>query len=413
LPSTDRVEQDRIDRLRRMKRRPLLLLGLMFVLFLATRWNPATWATWVHAFAEAGMVGALADWFAVVALFRYPLGLPIPHTAIIPRRKDEIGENLARFVAEHFLHPDTVRAKLQSVNLARQAAEWLQTESGHQQVVQTGIRLLLWMTKAWREDSVRQFLKRLTRHQIERMDLGLLMSQVLEWLMQDRRHQQILTQALRYAVVLLHDNREKIRGNVQRESPWWMPGFIDDRIVQQMLDRIETLLMQMSLDPDHSLRADFDAVLTGWVADLRSDAGVKRATESFRQAALDNENLQEYFYQLWSSLLSGLESDLHSENSEVRRHFDRFVDGLAVELAADPDMQIVANRWLVDSAVAVVGEHRQAMASLISDTVKGWDPEETSRRVELAIGYDLQYIRINGTLVGGLVGLAIHATSYL
>ena len=404
---------DPVTRLRRMKRRPLFLLALMFALFLLTRWNPAAWAGWVHAFAEAGMVGALADWFAVVALFRYPLGLPIPHTAIIPRRKDEIGDSLARFVAEHFLHPDTVRTKLESVNLAEQAANWLQTKAGHDQVMQTGVRLVVWMIKAWREDSVRHFLRRLTRHQIERLDLGLLMSQILALLMQDGRHQQILTQALRYAVVLVHDHRETIRGNVQRESPWWMPGFVDDRIVQQMLDRIETLLMQMSLDADHPVRADFDAVLRRWSESLRQDPGMRRAAESFRQAALDNENLQDYFYQLWSGLIAGLESDLQSEDSEVRRQLDRFISGLAEELAADRKMQAVANRWLVDSAVAVVGEHRQAMASLISDTVKSWDPQETSRRVELAIGHDLQYIRINGTLVGGLVGLAIHATNFL
>ncbi len=264
------ADQDKVVRLRRMKRLPLLLLVLMAALFGLTLRRPEPWAAWVHAFAEAGMIGALADWFAVVALFRHPLGLPIPHTAIIPRRKNEIGQSLARFIAEHFLQPQVVRAKLESVNLAQKAAAWLRTPAGHERVVQSAVGLLSWMTGAWHEDSVRQFLRRLSRHQLERVDFAPLLGKTLDWLMQDGRHQQLLTQALRYAVIVLHDHRETIRGNVKRESPWWLPGFIDDRILQQMLDRIETLLLQVSLDPDHQVRRDFDGVLQRWTAELRN-----------------------------------------------------------------------------------------------------------------------------------------------
>lgn len=401
--------QDKAVRLRRMKRLPLLLLVLMAALFLLTLRRPEPWAAWVHAFAEAGMIGALADWFAVVALFRHPLGLPIPHTAIIPRRKNEIGRNLARFIADHFLHPDAVRNKLESVNLAQKAADWLRTPAGHERLVQSGVSLLSWLAGAWHEDSVRQFLRRLSRHQLEQMDLAPLLGKVLDWLVQDGRHQQLLTQALRYAVLLLHDHRETIRGNVQRESPWWLPGFIDDRIVQQMLERIETLLLQMSLDPDHPVRGNFDGVVQRWSGELRTSPTLRQVAENFRQAALANENLQEYLYGLWMDLLAGVETDLQNPDSSIRSQLGQFVSTLADELAGDADMQSVVNRWLADSAVAVVEDNRHAIASLISDTVKSWDGQETSQRVELAIGHDLQYIRINGTLVGGLVGLLIHA----
>lgn len=406
-------DQDKVIRLRRMKRLPLLLLLFMAALFVMTLQHPETWAGWVHAFAEAGMVGALADWFAVVALFRHPLGLPIPHTAIIPRRKNEIGLSLARFIGDHFLHPDAVRAKLESANLARKAAAWLSTAAGRERVVHSSVSLLSWMTGAWHEDSVRHFVRRLSRHQLERIDFAPLLGKTLDWLMQDGRHQELQTQALRYAVILLHDHRETIRGNVQRESPWWLPGFIDDRILRQMLDRIETLLMQMSLDPDHPVRGDFNQFLERWTQELRTSPSLRRAAENLRQAAMNNESLQEYFYRLWTDLVAGIETDIRSPDSRIRQQCDQMVSSLADELAGDADMQAVVNRWLEDSAVAVVDENRDAIASLISDTVDSWDAQETSKRVELAIGHDLQYIRINGTLVGGLVGLAIYAVKTL
>jgi len=284
--------------LRRTKRVPLLLLGMMAVLFGITLNRPEPWAGWLQAFAEAGMVGALADWFAVVALFRHPLGLPIPHTAIVPRRKDEIGESLARFVAENFLHPDVVKAKLESINLAQRGAQWLKTEEGREQVVSTSVSILGWVSHAWKEEGVRKFLRRFSRHQIENIDFAPLLGNALDWLVQDGRHQKVLTQTLRYAVILLHDHRETIRGNVQQESPWWLPGFVDDKIVQQMLDRIESLLLQMSLDDDHPMRDEFDQALQRWAADLRHSPDLKSGAERIRQAALDNDDLQEDLYRL-------------------------------------------------------------------------------------------------------------------
>lgn len=395
-----------------MKRLPLFLLALMVALFTVTLQRPEPWAGWVHAFAEAGMIGALADWFAVVALFRHPLGLPIPHTAIIPRRKDEIGRNLARFIAEHFLHPQVVRAKLETVNLADKGAQWLRTEPGKERVVESAAGLLQWMAGAWHEDSVRRFVIRLSRRQIERLELAPLLGQILDWLVADGRHQQLLTQALRYAVIVLHDHRETIRGNVQRESPWWLPGFVDDRILQQMLDRIETLLLHMSLDPDHPVRNDFNTVLLRWTRELRTSRELRQAAERLRQSMLDNENLQEYIFGLWMQLVAGIETDLAQPDSAIRTQLDSFVTSLADELATDEAMQALVNHWLVESAIAIVEDNRHDIASLISDTVEGWDARETSERVELAIGHDLQYIRINGTLVGGLVGLCIHAFNF-
>jgi len=392
-----------------MKRLPLLLLALMAALFFVTLNRPEAWAGWLHAFSEAGMVGAFADWFAVVALFRHPMGIPIPHTAIIPRRKNEIGENLARFVAEHFLHPDVVRIKLESANLARKTAHWLKSPAGHERVLDLGIRMVHWILGALHEERVRHFIGRLGSRQLAQLNLAPLLGRTLDWLVQDGRHQEILTQSLRFALVMLHDNRELIRGNVQSESPWWMPGFVDDKIVVQMLDRIETLLLEMSLDPDHPMRGDFNRFMAHWADELQHSPEYRRWGEQIRASMLENGDLQDYLYGLWTDLASGLESDLQNPDSQLRGQLSTLLSGLAEELASDKEMQAWVNAWLVESSVALVDENREAIASLISDTVRSWDADDTSARIEQAIGRDLQFIRINGTLVGGLVGLVIHA----
>lgn len=394
-----------------MKRIPLLLLLLMAAIFVATLHRPEAWAGWVHAFAEAGMVGALADWFAVVALFRHPLGLPIPHTAIIPRRKDELGEAMARFVSEHFLEPGAVRAKLQSIDLSGHAVDWLQSERGQSRLLEFTDAMLRWALEALDEQRVRHFLSRLSRRQLERINLAPLLGHTLDWLVRGDRHQEILTQVLRQAIVLLNEHRETIRERVQGESPWWVPGFVDDRILRQMLERIETRLYEMSLDPDHPLRGQFNRWVSGFAEDLKTSPDHHRAGERFKRQLLDNDDLQDYLYRLWVDLSERLHADLAAPDSKTRAELSSGLERLAGELAGDDAMQAWINEWLTDTVVALVDGNRPQIASLISDTVHTWDGVETSRRVELALGRDLQFIRVNGTLVGGLVGLVIHAAT--
>ena len=396
-----------------MKHLPLILLALMAVLFFLTLDRPEAWAGWLHAFSEAGMVGALADWFAVVALFRHPMGIPIPHTAIIPRRKNEIGDSLARFVADHFLAPDVVRTRLATVNIAENAALWLKSPRGHERVVELFSRSFRSLVGALNEEEVRHFITRLANRQLKQANLAPLLGQTLEWLIEDGRHQQMLTRSLQFSLVLLHDNRDLIRGNVQRESPWWLPGFVDDKIVVQMLDRIETLLLEMSLDPDHPLREDFNGWMEQWAHDLQNDVEYRRLGDQLKSGLLENRELQDYFYALWQDLVEGLEQGLSDPDSPLRAELGRLITGFADELERDADMQLWLNAWLLDSIVALVDENREAISSLISDTVRTWDAVETSQRVEAAIGRDLQFIRVNGTLVGGLVGVVIHAFKLL
>ena len=408
-PSALPIETDKALQLRRMKRIPLLLLCLMALLFGFTLHVPAPWAAWLHAFAEAGMVGALADWFAVVALFRHPLGIPIPHTAIIPNRKNDIGESMSRFVADHFLEPDVVRKKLQDTNLAAFVVSWLKSEKGQRSVEELSTAVLRWALGALHEKRVRRFLSRLSSKQLANVSLAPLFGNTLEWLVRGQRHQQILTQVLRYTIVLVHDNRDAIRVKVQKESPWWLPGFVDDRILKKMLERIEHQLFEMALDQDHHLREQFNQWVQNLAHDLKNSPEHRRLGDEFKQQLLDNDELQDYLYGLWRELAGNIESDLEKPESVIRQHVNQWLGNVAEELENDPEMQTWLNTWLVNAITLVVGRNSAQIASLISDTVRSWDGMDTSRRVELAIGRDLQFIRINGTLVGGLVGLLIHA----
>jgi uncharacterized membrane-anchored protein YjiN (DUF445 family) len=400
---------DKALQLRRMKQIPILLLLLMAWLFAFTLHHPAPWAAWLHAFAEAGMVGALADWFAVVALFRHPLGLPIPHTAIIPNRKDDIGESMSRFVADHFLEPEVVRRKLQKANLAAYVVNWLKSDKGRQSVGDLSTVALGWALGALHEERVRRFLSRISRRQMENISLAPLLGSTLEWLVRGERHQQILTQVLRYSIVLIHDNRDAIREKVKHESPWWLPGFVDDRILEKMLSRIEHQLFEMALDQEHPLRDQFNLWVQSLAGELKHNLEHRRTGDEIKEQLLANDELQDYLYGLWRELAGSIETDLEKPDSQIRRNLGQWLDNFAEELDRDQGMQAWINAWLVDAITMIVGRNSAQISSLISDTVKSWDGMDTSRRVELAIGRDLQFIRINGTLVGGLVGLIIHA----
>ncbi|NRB71727.1 MAG: DUF445 domain-containing protein, partial [Xanthomonadales bacterium] len=204
-------------------------------------------------------------------------------------------------------------------------------------------------------------------------------------------------------------NRTLLRERVAEESPWWVPGFVDDRILRQVLDRVELRLLEMSLDPEHELRERFNDWLLQLAEELRTAPEHRRTGERLKRQLIENEELQDYLYGLWVDIAGRLTADLDDPDSRTRREIAAAVQRIARELEQDPDMQDWINRWLVDAMVAVVDQNRLQIASLISDTVRTWDGQETSRRVELALGRDLQFIRINGTLVGGLVGLVIHA----
>ncbi len=395
-----------------MKRLPLILLLLMALLYVLSWGHQGLWV-WLNAFSEAAMVGALADWFAVTALFKHPLGLPIPHTAIIAHRKDEIAESMARFVAENFLQAEVLEARLRSRDLAAIIINWLQPAKNRQQIVASALSFWRWLMSAVGEQRVRDFIARLMQRQSANLDISKIAGQALEVLTINGRHQEIFTQALRFAIVALHENEDRIHIRVQHESPWWMPGFVDDKIVGQLLQRIETLLFEMALDPEHALRRRFDLQLEQLTKDLQTLPEYQQLGEKIKNDFMENTSIQDYLLQLWNDLSARLQTAETNPDSKIYKRLDQWLQNLLHELEDDQAMRDLINEWLGAAIVRIVSENRESISGLISDTVQSWDPTTTSQRVELAIGRDLQFIRINGTLVGGLVGVILLSLHYL
>lgn len=404
------------QRLRRMRMIPLALLLLMALIFVFTiSYNHASWQSWqawLHAFAEAAMVGAMADWFAVTALFRHPLGLPIPHTAIVPKRKDEIGRSLAQFVADHFLVEAALRPKLLAWQPSQRLLRWLQHDASRRQLADYTLRLLAWILQAVDEDVPRRFVLRLLDEQLNEEQIGRFVGQALDILMKDHRHQDMLTMALQVGAEQLRRHRFDIRLHVRSGSPWWMPGFVDDRIVAQMLDRVEALLLAMAENPEHELRVHYHQRLHEWVDALK--LGEQGGwIQMLRRDFVTHPVVQTYIGSLWKEIIRIVQDASRNQDSHWQQQVRDFLRAFQQQLQKDRAMQGILDQWINNALVVVISANRLDIVSLISDTIASWDARSTAELIELQIGADLQYIRINGTIVGGLIGLILFCVSQI
>lgn len=418
MPPTTRftpadTQQQAWRRLRRMRMIPLALLLLMALCYALTLHAPQhwqDWRAWVHAFAEAAMVGAMADWFAVTALFRHPLGLPIPHTAIVPRRKDEIGASLAQFVADHFFTRAALEPRLGAWNPVQRLLHWLSQESAQQQLSHYTLRLTAWLFQAVDEAVPRRFLTRLWEEQLDSEQLSRSLGHALGLLIDDGRHQELLTLGLRLGARQLRRHRLDIRLHVRAGSPWWMPGFVDEPIVGQMLDRVEELLLAMADDPQHELRAHYHRQVQLWLTRLQSGDGADWLRR-WQQGLSQHPVVRSYFSSLWQELGDRLLQACDEQDSQWHRQTQQFFASFQQQLADDRAMQDILAVWVNQAIASLISSNRHEIAGLIRDTIAGWDAHSTAQLIELHIGADLQYIRINGTLVGGVIGLLLFALS--
>jgi uncharacterized membrane-anchored protein YjiN (DUF445 family) len=394
----------------RMKRRATGLLVLMGAIF-AAAWaleSRYPWLGYVRATAEAGMVGGVADWFAITALFRRPLNLPIPHTAIIPQRKDRIGRSLGNFVQNNFLSPEVLGAKLRAAELSRRAAEWLRDPEHARLVVRQAAGAVRSATAVVRDDDVHAFLDRSVIEPLKQRPIAPVLASGLTLLTANDRHQQLLDRVVHGLARLLAENEELIRERVREESPWWMPGFVDDKLHQRIVDGIARTLYSVSADPDHPLRRQLDDLLTNWIDQLRESPEMMARAESLKQQVFDNPTSERLTESLWRELKRVLDRQVDAAEAGTPGGLERGLSALAGAALDDEALLAKLGEWVIGAVLRIVEQHRHEAGQLISATVGAWDPDETSRRIELQIGKDLQFIRINGTLVGGLVGLLLY-----
>lgn len=405
------AEQERARALSRMKWVATGLFLLMAVVFTATVLSPAqpVWLGYVQAFSEAAMVGALADWFAVTALFRHPFGIPIPHTAIVPNNKDRIGDSLAGFVERNFLTKDVLGPKLADMDFASRIGQWMQQPHNATRLSADAGKLIGWLLASIDNDSVRRFMEKNLRSGSGSIQIAPLIARVLGALTAANRHQQLIDAAVRIGRQQLYMNQHSIRRRIESESPWWLPRFVDEEIYQKILGEVSRLLDRIGDDPDHPARQSFNEATQEMIDSLATDPDMIDRGESIKEEVLGHPAVQRYLASSWEDIKRYIGDQAELSDSALRERLEKAVVRLGQALQDDEAMRAQVNTWVGSGILNVLDNHRATLGAVISDTVKSWDTQLTTRRVELQVGRDLQFIRINGTLVGGLVGLVIHA----
>jgi uncharacterized membrane-anchored protein YjiN (DUF445 family) len=405
--------EERQRNLDRMKRRATGLLVLMGAIFVATSLLEAqhAWVGYIRATAEASLVGGVADWFAITALFRHPLNIPIPHTAIIPARKDRIGRSLGNFVQNNFLSPEMLTAKLRAAQISRRAAEWLSDPEHARTAAKQLGSILRSAGSVIRDEDVHALLDRSVVEPLRRVSIAPVLAKGLALLTVDDRHQQLLDRVIHGLTRLVAENEAMIRERIREESPWWVPKVVDDRIHQKVLGGIERTLYEVGADPDHPLRHQFDELLADWMVQLQESPEVIARAEAIKHQILDPETSGRLAASLWEELKQVLGRQVVSDDGAPGA-VARGLSALGRAALDDAVLLEKIDGWVIGAVLRVVEQHRGEVGQLIAQTVSSWDPQETSRRIELLVGRDLQFIRINGTLVGGLVGLLIYTVTH-
>src|SRR5881394_2623625 len=410
-----RSEDERTRRLRQMKRRASAMLAFVSAVFLGVSLfgHGTTWAGYVQATAEAAMVGGLADWFAVTALFRHPLGIPIPHTAIVPARKDRVGRTLGAFVQKNFLTRDVIANRLRSIDVSTRLAQWLASPDNVRQIARHAASSLASAAELVHDEDVEAFIDRGVEERVRAIKAAPLLSKMLSVITADNRHQELLNEAIRLAANAVEDSRALIRLRVEEETPWWVPSAIDDKIYRKIVSAIERSLIEVRDDPEHPLRERFDGALQDFIEKLNHSPGVAARIEALKEELLLSDTARRFSSGLWGRAKNALLRYAEEPDGFAPGTIERAINAFGEAVIADPELLEKVDSFVVDVAMFLVDRYQSEVADLIAHTVASWDPDVTSRRVELAIGRDLQFIRINGTLVGGLAGMLIYLISKL
>ncbi|MBN3847871.1 DUF445 family protein [Paraburkholderia sp. Ac-20342] len=416
---------DKTTELKRARRTPLLLLLVAAGVFVVTAFMPrGVWIDGIKAIAEAAMVGALADWFAVAALFRrVPLPLVARHTAIIPRNKHKIADNLAVFVQDKFLDVPSLVGLIRRHDPARSITLWLTEPANTARLGDYVVRLTGGMLDVADDARIQSFIRDALRDVLAKVDLSQATGAMLDTLTRDGRHQELLDTALDQLIALLREPpaREFIAARivdwVRSEYPKMekiLPSaWLGEKGADAIASAANRMLEQIAENPAHELRERFDEAARKLIAKLKTDPAFLQHGEALKRYLVEGDAFSAYVKDMWSELRAWLKRDLHSADSALHARVAAMGQWIGRELASDPALRQSLNDHLEDAARAMAPDFAQFLTRHISDTVKNWDSREMSRQIELNIGKDLQYIRINGTLVGGFIGLLLYASSQL
>ncbi|MCA1695517.1 MAG: DUF445 domain-containing protein [Pseudonocardiaceae bacterium] len=390
------------------------LLGAAVVFVVAQlNANAGPWVGYLAAMAEAGMVGALADWFAVTALFRHPLGLPIPHTAIIPRKKDALGDNLGDFVGANFLAEEVVIDKLRRVGIGGRLGGWLVQPANAERVTAELATAVRAAVTVLRDEDVAAVLENALVKRLIEQPWGPPLGRLLGQLLTDGAHHKLVDLLTERAYEWVRDNHGAVSRVVSQRLPGWSPRFVDELVTDKFYGEVLAFAWAVHSDPEHAMRKAVDTFLLEFAQDLRTDPGTIERAEAVKLQVLAHPEVQILVGSAWGTAKKMLLDAAEDKSSELRRRVRDGLVSLGGRLSEDAELRSKVDNWLQGAASYVVANYRGEIITLITDTVQRWDAEETSRKIELQVGRDLQFIRINGTVVGALAGLAIHTVAQL
>ena len=388
------------------------LFVLMAVIFVATtileKRNPAHWIGYIRAFSEAAMVGALADWFAVTALFNYPLGLKIPHTNLIENSKDLIGDNLGNFVVSNFLSPSNIRPYIQKLKISQFVGEWLSKERNQQNLVKEMSNIVLDILNKLDDSAVVNFIGNKAKEMSDDIKINHILGNGIEYVLDKNDHQRMITSLSKQIKDYVLQNQEIVKNRVKKESFFLIPKFVDDTIAEKITTGLSSFFEEVENDQNHSLRSEITQKLYDFSHEIQTEEKWAEEFRGIKNDFLKKEKINQYSKDIWESIKKSLSKELEDEDSALKKYLQKNLSELAENLKSDEKLQYKIDHWVRVTAYKYILRNTHQFGDLISSTVGNWQGKELSEKLELEVGKDLQFIRVNGTLVGGLVGLVIY-----
>ena len=406
------ADEERRRGLRRMQAVAAGLLVLAACVYVATLGGEGVWG-FVNAGAEASMVGAIADWFAVTALFRHPLGLPIPHTALVPRRKDELGRGLEEFVAENFLQEEIIRERVAAATISARVGDWLAEPANARRVVEEVSDVAAIALGKVRDDHVADLVTQALVPRFREEPISPLLGTTLMEVLRDDLHHGVVDLVVEEVHRWLLENPETFVRVLGERAPWWTPNRLNDAVTNRAHLEAVAWVADIRDDPHHRAREALDSMLGQLAIDLLHDAPTQERTEALKERLLDHPQVVATSISLWNAMRGALLGSIRDPEGAVRRRLLVEVTAFAAQLRGDAALRERLDRTAADLTVFAVERYGAEVTTVITSTIERWDGKEAARRIELHVGRDLQFIRINGTIVGGLVGVVIHALSLL
>lgn len=408
--SIDQETLSKIKALKKMKRNASMLLGGAVVLFIIAIYLKIPI---LQAFSEAAMVGGIADWFAVVALFRHPLGIPIWHTAIIPVKKNEIGENLGSFVSEEFLNREKLEIKLDEFNFATKASDWLsQQENANKIADAIALNIIPGILKTIKDEDIKRFIQVQFREKLEAINFGDWVALALEPLQKGNVKDELLTNILEVMSAELSNNKELIRKKVKQSTPFLSFGLADKSISEGIFNGLQEFLDEAK-NPQSEIRFKIDEYVHDFLDKVKNSEQMRIKINNMILGFAGKKEVQDYINGIWDEIKLSITNDIEKgDESSIKKSISSVIQRFGNGLQEDQIMVDKINNFIKNDLLSVLLNNKKVIGDLISSTVKSWDGKEVSEKLELEIGKDLQYIRINGTLVGGLIGLVIYAVEW-